>query len=133
MQPSGDMTRYIRNFKTIINSEYDDDFIKDQLKISEQVLDKLPVSSHIDTKSIALLRTDNDIINELETSFDKYTTKAKRDDTKNKPIQLLKKAITLLGNIDINIVIRLNDKDMNKFYERLYELETIINDIKGNI
>lgn len=93
----------------------------------------MPVSSHIDTKSIALLRTDNDIINELETSFDKYTTKAKRDDTKNKPIQLLEKAITLLGNIDINIVIRLNDKDMNKFYKRLYELETIINDIKGNI
>lgn len=42
LQPSGDMTRFVRNLKSVAESKYLNEFVEKEMDIVEKVLDNLP-------------------------------------------------------------------------------------------
>lgn len=49
MQTNGDMTRFIRQIKSIVGTEYLEEFPEDQKEIAAKVVDSLPQQGNMNT------------------------------------------------------------------------------------
>lgn len=54
MQTAGDMTRFIRNIKSIVGTDYQDEFLEEQKELAANVLDHLPAVGHVNTLLVNL-------------------------------------------------------------------------------
>ena len=134
MQPTGDMTRFIRNVKSIIGSEYQEEFLEEQRDLAAQVIESLPEVGKMNTAVIReVIRTNDGVGQELERSMDKTLTKVKKNETRNRPIQLAEKATTFLESIDSNILLKMNDSELRRLERQLEKLEELISELKGNL
>lgn len=134
MHPSGEMRAFQRNLRSIIGSDYCDEFIDDQKEIAEEVIDTLPKKGEATTAVIReTVRTNEELTNKLEASMEKTLTKTKKDQTRNEPIRLAEKATTFLQDIDQNIITKMNDSEVTRLKRQLSLLEKTIEEIKGNL
>lgn len=134
MQPAGDMTRFVRNIKPIIGSEYQEEFLDEQKELAAQVLDILPAQGKVDTAAIREeVRSNEELVHALENSVEKATTKVKKNETRNRPVQLAEKATTFLESIDPYILLKMNDSELKRMSRQLDKLEQIIAEIRGNM
>lgn len=134
LQPAGDMTRFVRNFKNIIGSAFEDDFIEEQKELAAKALDILPEVGKVDTTVIREVVRGNDELNqEMERSMEKALTKVKKDDTRNRPIQLAEKATTFLESMDTNIITKMNDSEIQRLKRQLERLSETIETIKEQL
>ena len=134
MQTSTDMGRFIRNIKSIIGTEYQDEFIEEQKEIAAKVIDNLPDCGNMNTAVIRdVVRSNDEIVQELERSMEKTLTKVKKNETKNRPIQLAEKATTFLESIDTHILLKMNDSELRRLTRQLDKLEQIITEIRENL
>lgn len=126
MQPVGDMTRYVRNIKSILGTSYAGDFLDEQTQIAKQVAEKLPETGKVNTAAIRdQIRTQEDLVEELKNSMDKTLLRVKKDETRNRPGMLVGKAVTFLDGIDQNILMKLNDKERSTLLENLDRLDVL--------
>ena len=110
MQPSTDMTRFVRSIKSIIGSDYQEEFLEEQRELAAQVIDTLPPVGKMDTTTIReVIRANDEVVLSLERSMDKCLTKVKKNETRNRPVQLAEKATTFLESIDQHILLKLGD------------------------
>ena len=134
MQPAGDMTRFVRNIKAIIGSEYQEEFLEEQKEIAAKVIEDLPETGRVSTAFIRdEIRAKDETRQELERSMDKTLTKVKKNETRNRPIQLAEKATTFLESIDTNILLKMNDSELRRFEKQIDKLERIISELKGQM
>lgn len=134
MKPVGDMTRFVRQVNSIVESEFVHEFIEQQTEIALDVVSKLPLSGTINEKYInEQIRNDEDLKGKLERSMELVTTKVKRVETKNRPVQLVDKSILTLESIDTNIFSKLSDAERTAIKNRLNDLETCLQQIRGNL
>ena len=134
MQPAGDMTRYVRNIKSIIGSEYQDEFLKEQQEIAADVHDSLPDPGQVDTSAIRqVVRANDKAVQDLESSMDKALTNVRRNETKNKPIQLAEKASAFLESIDTHIILKMSKDERQKLAHHLDKIDRIIDTIRENM
>lgn len=134
MRPNGDMTRFVRHIKAIINTEYQEEFVEEQKEIAEQVIDMLPEQGKVNTTTIReVVRSNDEIVHELENSMEKALTKVKKNETRNRPIQLAEKAATLLSGIDTHILLKMNDSELQRLSWQLDKLEQYIIEIRENL
>ena len=134
MQPSTDMTRFVRNMKTIIGSDYQQEFLEEQRDLAAEVIDALPPVGKMDTTSIReVIRANDDVKQRLERSMDKAITKAKKNETRNRPIQLAEKATTFIESIDVNIIQKMNDSELQRLGRQLGKLEQLVASIRENL
>ena len=134
MQTVGDMTRFIRNIKAIVGTEYQEEFFEDQKGIAEKVIDMLPEQGKVTSTTIReVIRTNDEVVQELERSMEKTLTKVKKNETKNRPIQLAEKATTFLEGIDMNILLKMNDSELRRLDHQLDRLEQTIAKIRENL
>lgn len=134
MRPLGDMGRFIRNFKSIIGSDYQENFLEEQKEIAAQVIDGLPPAQEMSVSVIRdQIRTDEERSRMLERSMDKYLTRAKKTETRNRPIQLVEKATNFLEDIDANILKKLNDSELRRMRHQLELLEQVIAEVRENL
>lgn len=134
MKPKGDITRYIRDFKNILNSSYQDDFIEKQLDLTEKVLEKIDEAEEVNSEYINHnVRSQEEIKDEMLEDFDKYQERLKKNKTLNSPSAQLEKAILAVENIDTNIIIKLDDEGYHKLLDTLTKLEDTINDFKSEV
>lgn len=134
MQTSTDTGRFIRNFKTVVGTEFQDEFLEEQKSIAEEVIDLLPSVGEMSTTVIReSIRSNDEITHKLENSMEKALTKTKKSETKNRPIQLLEKATTFIETIDTNILIKMNDSELRRFERQLSRLEEVIAELKENL
>ena len=134
MQTSTDTGRFIRNFKTVVGTEFQDEFLEEQKSIAEEVIDLLPSVGEMSTTVIReSIRSNDEIAHKLENSMEKALTKTKKSETKNRPIQLLEKATTFIETIDTNILIKMNDSELRRFERQLSRLEEVIAELKENL
>ncbi len=134
MQTAGDMTRFVRNLKHICGTEYQDEFFEEQTEIAAKVVDDLPKQGKVNTATIReFVRSEDEAVQELERSTEKALTKAKKKETKNRPIQLAEKANTFLEGIDTNILLKMNDTELRKLARQLDKLEQTISKIRENL
>ncbi|MGZ9848307.1 hypothetical protein [Macrococcus psychrotolerans] len=134
MKPKGDITRYIRDFKNIINSTYQDEFIEKQMDLSEKVLEKIDEVEEVNTEFINHeVRSQEDIKNEMVEDFEKYQERLKKNKTLNSPAAQLEKAILAIENIDTNIIKKLNDESYHKLLDTLSTLEDVVSSFKEEV
>ena len=65
--------------------------------------------------------------------MEKTLTKVKKNETKNRPIQLAEKATTFLEGIDTNILLKMNDSELRRLDRQLDKLEQTIFKIRENL
>lgn len=131
MQTNGDMTRFVRHIKSVIGTEYQDEFLQEQQGIAAQVIETLPPQGKVTTESLReTVRSNTEAVRVLERSMDKALTKAKKTETKNRPILLAEKATTFLEGIDTNILAKLNDSELQRLKQQLSRLEDAVRSIR---
>lgn len=134
MQTAGDMTRFVRNIKTIIGTEYQDEFFEEQNDIAAKVIDALPSDGTVNTIYIReTIRSNDEITQALDNSMEKSLTKVKKTETKNRPIQLVEKATVFLESIDTNIILKMNDSELMRLQRQINKLEDVISELKENL
>lgn len=134
MQTSGDLVRYIRHFKSIIGSDYQDSFLEEQRELAEKVVEVLPPVGKVDTAAVRdIIRTNEELVGELDRSVEKALAKVKKNETRNRPIQQVEKATTFLEDIDTNIIDKMNDSELRRLERQLAKLEEIIAALKEKL
>lgn len=134
MQPSTDMTRFVRSIKSIIGSDYQEEFLEEQRELAAQVIDTLPPVGKMDTTTIReVIRANDEVVQSLERSMDKCLTKVKKNETRNRPVQLAEKATTFLESIDQHILLKLGDSELRRLDRQLTKLEAVIAQIRENL
>lgn len=134
MQTAGDMTRFVRQIKSIVGTEYQEEFLEEQKEIAGKVVDTLPEQGKMSTACIReVVRTNEEAVQGLERSMEKSLTKVKKNETKNRPIQLAEKATTFLESIDLNILLKMNDSELRRLSRQLDKLEQTISGIRENL
>lgn len=134
MQTSTDMGRFVRNFKSIIGSDYQEEFLEEQRELAAQVIDTLPPVGKMDTTTIReVIRANDEVVQSLERSMDKCLTKVKKNETRNRPVQLAEKATTFLESIDQHILLKLGDSELRRLDRQLTKLEAVIAQIRENL
>ena len=63
----------------------------------------------------------------------KAITKVKKTETRNRPIQLAEKATTFLESMDMNILTKMGDSELQRLARQLDKLEAVIADIRANL
>lgn len=134
VQTSTDMSRFIRNMKVIIGSDYQDEFFEEQKRIASEVTRTVPEKGKMATSVIReVIRTNEDATQALEQSMDKIMTRVKKNETRNRPIQLAEKATTFLEGIDTNILLKMNDSELRRLARQLDRLEQTISQIRASL
>ncbi len=134
MQTSGDMTRFVRQIKSVVGTEYQEEFFEEQKEIAAKVVDTLPAQGHVNTATIReVVRANDAVVQELERSMEKSLTKVRKNETKNRPIQLAEKATTFLEGIDTHILLKMNDSELRRLSRQLDKLEQVIGQIRENL
>ncbi len=119
-KPSGDLTKYIRKIKGIVDSPFCSQFIEEQRDLTEKILDNIDVSkenNRLDTIRNEI-RTNSEIVDGLSRVLEKTEMKNKQQSIKNEPLKILEKVNFQLENIDINIFGKLDQRNL-----KLLELE----------
>ena len=120
--------------KNILGSDYQADFLEEQRDIAAQVIDALPPVEKMSAQVIRdEIRTNEDFGEALERSMDKYLTRAKKTETRNRPIQLVEKATNFLESIDTNILLKLNDSELRRMRHQLDLLEQTLAEVRENL
>lgn len=134
MQTSTDMGRFIRNIKAVVGTEYQEEFFEEQKEIAAKVVDTLPGAGKVTTAVIReVVRANDGVVQELERAMEKTLTKVKKNETKNRPIQLAEKATTFLESIDTHILLKMNDSELRRLTRQLDKLEQVITEIRENL
>ena len=60
-------------------------------------------------------------------------TKVKKNETRNRPIQLAEKATTFLESVDTNILQKMNDSELMRLGRQLDRLEEVIRNLRENM
>ena len=134
MQTSTDTSRFIRSIKSIVGSDYQEEFLEEQKELAAKVIDTLPPVGEMDTAAIReVVRSNDNITRELECSMEKTLTKVRKNETRNRPVQLAEKATTFLESIDVNILTKLNDSEITRLDRQLGRLEQVIAQLRENM
>ena len=134
MKNSGEMRAFVRSIRAIVGSEYQEEFLAEQQELAMQVVDSLPPVGKVSSESIREeIRTNTEITRALDRSLEKATTKVKKNETRNRPIQLAEKATNFLDDIDANILLKMNDSELRRFERQLDRLEAVIAELRENL
>lgn len=133
-QPEGDMTRYIRKIKKIVQSpKFLNDFIDDQMEITEEVVDTIDEHPVVTEKVISEdLRTE-ETVNRFSQSTEKWPAKTQSDTSRNQPAQLIDKAYNAIDSIDTNIFLKLSDEQLSVVIDKLDKLSDIIEQVRSEL
>lgn len=134
MKGSGELRAFVRNIKSIVGSEYQDPFLEEQRELAAQVVDSLPPVGQITETVIRdQVRANTEITDALDRSVEKAITKVKKNETRNRPVQLAEKATTFLESIDVNIIGKMNDSELRRLERQLDRLEETLAVIREHL
>lgn len=130
VKPNDDMTRFTRKIKSIASSRFVDDFLEKETEIAEGVLDSLPDNGQVDSNTISQVRADDEVKKDLDQTMDIFSNKVKVDETKNKPNQVLIKAIDSIEAIDTKVISKLTETQQEEFFDNLDVLIEMLTELK---
>ena len=131
---STDMTQFVRKFKSIIGSAYQEEFLKEQKELAMKVIEALPPVGKVNTTVIReVVRPQSEVKDDIDRSVEKAITKVRKTETRNRPIQLAEKATDFLESIDLNILQKMNNSELQRLKRQLSKLEEVITHVKDNI
>lgn len=133
MKPEGDITRFVRQVKSVVETDYLDDFIEEQIEIAEQIAEEIP-ENVTDSKAINEgVRRNEQLKSRLSHSMEKVVTKVKRTETRNRPALMVEKSIISLDSIDLKIIERLERDELIVLQDKVEELKAKITILEKSI
>lgn len=133
VQPDGDMTRYVRNIKPLVKdpeTKYLDEFIKKSIEIADGVVGNLPPEGSVTPETIASVRKNVDVKNNLRQIAEISTNKEKAKQTKNLPLQNLTKALDNVRAVDLGLFVKLDESQKEELLEKIDEITSKCEQIK---
>ena len=131
VQPDGDMTRFVRNIKTIVKSPYKKSFLDEQMGIAERILDTLPAEGEVNTSSINKIRTNDENQTSLQKSMEKAVEQTRRDNTVHQPLSITERIIDLLEDMNIPMIDKSPDK--KEIAENINQIKRMLAEIEGHV
>lgn len=127
MKTTRDSRRFIREIAGILGTSFLNIFLNEQEKASSQI-DELLFTTEFDTaKDLdAFVQGNEEFADDLIVAYDKAMLKAKRAETKEKPTQIVSKSISLLKDVDINIITKLNASEKDRLKNQLTKLSSLV-------
>lgn len=118
MKPKGDITRFIRKIKTIVDSEYVADFVQEQLDFVEETAEKVISVDEVNSKVINNeFRSDDKLQGKMVQSLEKFEIKTKKDLTRMKPVQDVQRMYVTLESMDMNMISKLNVEEREELIQ----------------
>lgn len=131
LKPQGDITRYIRKMKKVVETEYVSDFIDEQLEFVEEVAASMESNGEITTDTINQdIRSNEDLKVRMKSSVERFEIKSKKDDTRTQPIKEMEKSILHANNIDSRIVGKMTTEERQHLKILLQECKEKISEIE---
>jgi hypothetical protein len=131
MQPVGDMNRYIRKIKKIVDSKkYINSFIDEQTEIVEKVCDEIENHPKVTSEEVRKIRGNEVIRGDFKHSTEKFINKADAETIRNYPAKLAEKAHDTLDSIDLNIFKKMTTEEKETIRETLDSLDEILSNIR---
>lgn len=133
VKPENDMTRFVRQIKSVVETEFFDDFIEEQIDLAEQVAEIIP-EQVTDAKTIQEnVRQNEQMKEKLSHSMDKVVTKVKRTETRNKPAMMLDKSILSIESIDVHILEKLEKDELDIVRDKIEILKAYLMKIEDSV
>lgn len=137
--PQGDMTRFVRKFKSILKSPFAKEFLEWESELAINVIDKLNALDEVTISTIREdIRSDNHLVDSMSNAVDVFEAKAKGDRVLAAPIDNILAAADLLDRVDTMIMAHLKDDDQKKairalhgIVERSEQIMTNMDSIEG--
>ena len=133
MKPDDDMTRFIRNMKGIAKSVYIDEFIEKEEETAEEILDNLPEDGKVNSEIISNIRKNEEKKEELKRAMTVVDGKVRVKETRDKPNQMLKNAIDAIASIDLGIISRLKEEQIEDMKANVESIEELLEKLKETI
>ena len=133
-RPAGDLTRYIRKINDISDTpKHLENYLEEQLPIVEQICEKLEESDKNVSKKIGEIAEDKKIKNEFLRTTEKYVTRSAGEKTRNAPLKSMEKACNGLDEIDLKILDKLKDKQVEELKGKIDELKEKIEKLEDRL
>ncbi|ATV65427.1 hypothetical protein CTM86_01910 [Fusobacterium pseudoperiodonticum] len=133
-KPVGDLTRYTRKIKDIANNpKHLKDYLEEQLPIVEKVCDNLEEVDQLTDKKIGEIGENKEIKEDFSRITEKYVSRVAGDITRNAPLRSVEKACNALDEIDLRILHKLKDEQIEDLTEKISTLEKILQKVKEEI
>ncbi len=129
MKPENDMTRFVRQVRSVAETEFLDGFIEEQMQLVEEVKEKLPENVTSAKEVHEIVRQDDVVKDKLSHSMEKVVTKVKRVETRNKPALMVDKGIMSVESIDINILDKLTLQERELLQTKVSSLRELLGTI----
>ena len=104
MRTSSDLGRFVRRFKDVMSTPYYDEYVEEQKEIAAQVLDSLPPVGSVNTTTIReTVKSNEGLSQALERSMEKALVKAHKDESQNRPMEILENAENLIESVTFDM------------------------------
>ena len=129
MRTSNDLGRMVRSIKNIINTPFYEDYINEQKELATKVLDALPESVTAESLKEAISNNAS-IAQALNRSIEKALLKAQKNESLNRPFEILDNINTLLSTVTPEMFDTCSDDDIVAINEKIRSVEKLLTDIK---
>lgn len=122
-----DGKKYMRNLNSMMDTGFFMTYMREQERIGSSLVDDLNESMPTSKKDIDLfVSTHEEAAEALQLSLDKSLLKAKKQETRSRPSQIVSKSISLLKDVDTNIFEKLNEGEKDNLRGQLSRLSTVV-------
>ena len=134
MRTSSDLGRFVRKIKDVMASPFYGEYIDEQIKIAEEVLEKLPEVGNVTSETLReTVKSNIGLTQKLERSIDKALTKAHRSESQSRPVAILESANSLLTTITVDMFDDFSPEDFSPVEEQLSRMRAYIKKIQEYI
>lgn len=133
LKPHSNMTQYLRKLKNIIDSDYSEEFIDEQLGYVEKTAEIISETNDMSPSYInKAIRANDDLKDDLRASVEKFEIRTKQDIARTKPLHDLEKSLLHLENIidGQKIVQLMKDTEKEEFSKLLNNCQELLDEIK---
>lgn len=131
----GDLTRFIRNIgKDIIKTSRVNEFMEEYEDIAAEVHDALHEQEITDVKTITKIISQNqELKDESNKIIEKKIDATRTDAARNKPIELLNRALDAVDAIDTVALPKMNGDNKEEFRDILKKIQTTITSLEEKV
>lgn len=129
VEPRGDITRFVRRFKPVLESPAAPDFVRKETDLAAEVSDRLAEMPVVDTAGIREhIRGDEKLVQQFNDVMDKADTQAKASKLLAAPAENILNAAHILEGIDGTLFGRLPE---DEWMRALQGLDAVIDAVEG--
>ena len=127
MKTITDGRKYVRNLSQMMDNGFFMSYIKEQERIGTDLIAELNEVQPASKRELdRFVSTHEETAEDLQLSLDKSLLKAKKQETRSRPSQIVSKSISLLKDVDTNIFDKLTEPEKENLRSQLSRLSTVV-------